>query len=121
MFGFEGLRRVRADEAEAATPPVAGFEDVQIGDTRRIRNAAALARIVVEQPTIKMMFRVNDHRSRDCGKWVTSRHVRERLERESKRNIALRVDMTDEPDVFEVSGRGELMLAILAETMRREG
>jgi GTP-binding protein len=124
VFGFEGLRRVKADEAEAGDiVAIAGFEDVQIGDTLSDpETRAALPRIVVEQPTIKMTFRVNDSPFAGlAGKWVTSRHVRERLERESKRNIALRVDMTDEPDVFIVSGRGELMLAILAETMRREG
>jgi GTP-binding protein len=124
VYGFEGLRRVRVDEAEAGDiVAVAGFEDVQIGDTLSdVESRAALPRIVVEQPTIKVTFRVNDSPfAGRVGKWVTSRHVRERLERESKRNIALRVDLMEEPDAFVVSGRGELMLAILAETMRREG
>jgi GTP-binding protein len=124
VYAFEGLRRIKVDEAEAGDIiAVAGFEDVQIGDTfSDLETRAALPRIVVEQPTIKVTFRVNDSPfAGRVGKWVTSRHVRERLERESKRNIALRVEMTEEPDAFIVSGRGELMLAILAETMRREG
>jgi GTP-binding protein len=124
VYSFEGLRRVKVDVMEAGDiVAVAGFEDVQIGDTisdpeQRVR----MPRIVVEQPTIKITFRVNDSPfAGRAGKWVTSRHVKERLEREAKRNIALRVDATEEPDAFIVSGRGELMLAILAETMRREG
>jgi GTP-binding protein len=124
VYAFEGLRRVRTDAAEAGDiVALAGLDDVQIGDTvcdpeRR----STLPRIQVEQPTIKVTFRVNDSPfAGRAGKWVTSRHVRERLEREAKRNIALRVDMQAEPDSFVVSGRGELMLAILAETMRREG
>jgi GTP-binding protein len=124
VYSFEGLRRVKAEVAEAGDiVAVAGFEDVQIGDTfSDPENRTRMARIVVEQPTIKITFRVNDSPfAGRAGKWVTSRHVKERLEREAKRNIALRVDATEEPDAFVVSGRGELMLAILAETMRREG
>jgi GTP-binding protein len=124
VYSFEGLRRVKADVAEAGDiVAVAGFDDVQIGDTfSDPENRTRMARIVVEQPTIKITFRVNDSPfAGRAGKWVTSRHVKERLEREAKRNIALRVDPTEEPDSFVVSGRGELMLAILAETMRREG
>ncbi|HVW25864.1 MAG TPA: translational GTPase TypA [Polyangiaceae bacterium] len=124
VYSFEGLRRVKADVAEAGDiVAVAGFEDVQIGDTiSDPEHRTRMARIVVEQPTIKITFRVNDSPfAGRVGKWVTSRHVKERLEREAKRNIALRVDATEEPDAFVVSGRGELMLAILAETMRREG
>jgi GTP-binding protein len=115
---------VKAAQAEAGDiVAVAGFDEVQIGDTLsdpEIRKA--LPRITVEQPTIKVTFRVNDSPFAGLvGKWVTSRHLKDRLEKEAKRNIALRVDLTPEPDVFIVSGRGELMLAILAETMRREG
>jgi GTP-binding protein len=124
VFSFEGLSRVKAAQAEAGDiVAIAGFDEVQIGDTLsdpEIR--VALPRITVEQPTIKVTFRVNDSPFAGLvGKWVTSRHLKDRLEREAKRNIALRVDLTAEPDVFIVSGRGELMLAILAETMRREG
>jgi GTP-binding protein len=125
VFSFEGLRRVKAEVMEAGDIcAVAGFEEVQIGDTisdPEVRTQ--MPRIVVEQPTIKITFRVNDSPfAGRVGKWVTSRHVKDRLEREAKRNIALRVDLIPEqPDSFQVSGRGELMLAILAETMRREG
>ena len=124
VYTFHGLGRVKAEFAEAGDiVAVAGFDGVQIGDSLcdpEIRTQ--LPRIVVEQPTIKVTFRVNDSPfAGRVGKWVTSRHVRERLEREAKRNIALRVEETAEPDSFVVSGRGELMLAILAETMRREG
>ena len=124
VYSFEGLRRVKVDTMEAGDiAAVAGFEEVQIGDTIcDPEKRTAMPRIVVEQPTIKITFRVNDSPfAGRAGKWVTSRHVKERLEREAKRNIALRVDPTEEPDAFVVSGRGELMLAILAETMRREG
>ncbi len=124
VYSFEGLRRVKVDTMEAGDIAAgAGFEEVQIGDTIcDPEKRTAMPRIVVEQPTIKITFRVNDSPfAGRAGKWVTSRHVKERLEREAKRNIALRVDPTEEPDAFVVSGRGELMLAILAETMRREG
>jgi len=124
VYAFQGLGRVKTDVMEAGDIcAVAGFEDVQIGDTiSDPEHQTRMPRIVVEQPTIKITFRVNDSPfAGRVGKWVTSRHVRERLEREAKRNIALRVDLTEEHDSFVVSGRGELMLAILAETMRREG
>src|SRR5689334_22483081 len=104
VYGFEGLRRIKVDEAEAGDiVAIAGFDDVQIGDTLSDpETRAALPRITVEQPTIKVTFRVNDSPfAGRVGKWVTSRHVRERLERESKRNIALRVEMMEEPDAFE--------------------
>jgi GTP-binding protein len=81
-----------------------------------------LPRIQVEEPTIKIRFVVNSTPfAGKVGKWVTSRHLRDRLFREARRNLALRVEDTEEPDTFVVFGRGELMLAILAETMRREG
>jgi GTP-binding protein len=124
VYSFEGLGRVKTDTMEAGDiVAVAGFEDVQIGDTiSDPEQRTRMGRIIVEQPTIKITFRVNDSPfAGRAGKWVTSRHVRERLEREAKRNIALRVDATQESDSFVVSGRGELMLSILAETMRREG
>jgi GTP-binding protein len=124
VYSFEGLRRVKADSAEAGDiVAIAGFEEVQIGDTLTDpEQRRTLPRIVVEQPTIKVTFRVNDSPFAGLvGKWVTSRHLKDRLEKEARRNIALRLELTAEPDVFIVSGRGELMLAILAETMRREG
>jgi len=124
LFTFEGTKRVKADKAAAGDiVAIAGMETVQIGDTVAAPDSpVALPRIHVEEPTIKMSFLVNTSPfAGKVGKWVTSRHVRERLIKESKRNLALRVEDTPEPDTFTVYGRGELMLAILAETMRREG
>ncbi|MGE0324979.1 MAG: translational GTPase TypA [Polyangiaceae bacterium] len=124
LYGFEGLQRVKIDEAGAGDiVAVAGFDDVQIGDTLcDPMQADALPRIRVEEPTIKITFCVSTSPfAGKVGKWVTSRHIRERLLKETKRNIALRMEPTAEPDVFTVYGRGELMLAVLAETMRREG
>ena len=94
-----------------------------IGDTiSAIDKQEALPRITVEEPTIKVTFIVNTSPfAGKSGKWVTSRHVRERLYKEAMKNLALRVEETAEPDTFLVFGRGELMLAILVETMRREG
>ena len=124
LFTFEGTKRVRATSAKAGDiVAISGMEDVSIGDTVAAPEAPeALPRIQVEEPTIKVSFCVSTSPFAGLvGKWVTSRHVRERLFKESRRNLALRVEETDEPDTFTVFGRGELMLAILAETMRREG
>src|SRR6185436_5203969 len=85
-------------------------------------NPTALPRIRVEEPTLKVTFLVNTSPfAGKAGKWVTSRHLRERLEKEAKRNLAMRFEPTDSPDVFTVYGRGELMISVLLETMRREG
>ncbi len=124
LYGYVGTRRAKLDTAMVGDiVALAGFENVQIGDTVTTPEVQeALPRISVEEPTIKVAFSVST--SPFAGrhsKWVTSRHIRERLEKEAKRNLALRVEFTDEPDTFIVHGRGELMLAILAETMRREG
>ncbi len=124
LYGYVGTQRAKLESAMVGDIiALAGFENVQIGDTITTPDLPeALPRIKVEEPTIKVAFCVST--SPFAGrksKWVTSRHIRERLERESKRNLALRVEFTDEPDIFIVHGRGELMLAILAETMRREG
>jgi len=124
LFTFEGTKRVKASQVAAGDiVAIAGMEDVQIGDTVAAPDHPnPLPRIQVEEPTIKMSFLVNSSPfAGRAGKWVTSRHVRERLIKESKRNLALRFEDTPEPDTFLVYGRGELMLAILAETMRREG
>lgn len=124
LYSFEGTSRIRSDVARAGDiVALSGLENVQIGDTLAdSERPEALERITVEEPTIKVRFVVNTSVfAGRVGKWVTSRHLRARLEKESKRNLALRVEMTDEPDTFIVHGRGELMLAILAETMRREG
>jgi GTP-binding protein len=102
---------------------IAGMDAVQIGDTvAEPGTTEPMARIAVEEPTIKIGFSVNTSPfAGKVGKWVTSRHLRERLTRESRKNLALLIEDTEEPDVFMVYGRGELMLAVLAETMRREG
>jgi GTP-binding protein len=124
LYMFEGTKRVKVTAAMAGDiVAIAGMDDVSIGDTLAARDVPeALPRIQVEEPTIKVRFVVSTSPfAGKVGKWVTSRHVRERLEREARRNLALRLELTDEPDAFVVYGRGELMLAILAETMRREG
>jgi GTP-binding protein len=124
LFSFQGTRRVKIEEATSGDiVAIAGMENVQIGDTLASpERPEALPRISVEEPTIKVRFVVNQSPfAGKVGKWVTSRHLRERLIREARKNLALRFEETDEPDTFLVYGRGELMLAILAETMRREG
>jgi GTP-binding protein len=124
LYGFEALRRVETQSASAGDICcVAGIEDVQIGDTLAdVENPVALPRIRVEEPTLKVTMMVNTSpMAGKSGKWVTSRHIKDRLEREAKRNLAMRVEGTDLPDQFIVYGRGELMIAVLLETMRREG
>jgi GTP-binding protein len=126
---FEGLRRTPAQEAAAGEiVAIAGIEDVDVGDTiveiSPGWETRVLPRILVEQPTIKMRLGVNTSpfagKSKQT-KYLTSRHIRDRLQREVKRNLAIRVEDTEVPDTFVVLGRGELQLAILVETMRREG
>jgi GTP-binding protein len=124
LFGFAGMARTKVPRVSAGDiVAVSGLENVQIGDTlTHPDHREALPRIQVDEPTIKVRFLVNDSPfAGRVGKWVTSRQLRERLFREARRNIALRVEDTAEPDTFIVSGRGELVLAVLAETMRREG
>lgn len=125
LWGFELMDRVRIDEASAGDIiAISGIPEVVIGDTLTDaqEQAEPLERIKVDEPTIKVRFLVNKSPfAGQSGKFVTSRHVRDRLFKEGQRNIALRVEETDEAEAFLVYGRGELMLAILAETMRREG
>jgi len=126
---FEGLKRVPTQEARAGELVcIAGIEDVYVGDTitdlEEGWESRALPRIRVEQPTIKMRLGVNTSPfagKSKASKFLTSRHLRERLMRETRRNLAIRVEETESPDTFVVLGRGELQLAILVETMRREG
>jgi GTP-binding protein len=126
---FEGLKRVPAPEAQAGEiVAIAGIEDVFVGDTivELIEGweGRALPRIVVEQPTIKMRIGVNTSPfagKSKLSKFLTSRQLRERLVREVRKNLALKFEDSDSPDTFTVLGRGELQLAILVETMRREG
>jgi len=124
VYRYVGTDRVKVESAEAGDiVAVAGLEDVTIGDTLADReNPEALERISVEEPTIKIRFMVsNSPFAGKVGKWVTSRHIKARLEKEAMKNLALKVEATEESDTFIVFGRGELMLAVLAETMRREG
>ncbi len=124
VFGFSGMKRVGIQRATAGDiVALAGLPEVQIGDTlTHPEHAAALPRIRVEEPTLKVSFHVNTSAfAGKSGKWVTSRHLRERLEKEAKKNLAMRFEPGDTPDVFTVFGRGELMISILLETMRREG
>lgn len=124
LFTFHGLKRVEADEAYAGNlVAISGLSDVNVGDTiADLESPEALPRIRVDEPTLKMSFLVND--SPFCGqegKFVTSRQIRARLFKELETNVSLRVNETDSTDTFIVSGRGELHLGILIETMRREG
>jgi GTP-binding protein len=124
LFGFEGLERVELEEATAGEiVALAGLAGVEIGKTVTAPDhLERLAGIAVEEPTISVDFRVNDapFAGRE-GKYVTGRQLRDRLYKELERNVALRVEDTDDPQTFTVSGRGELHLGILMETMRREG
>ena len=124
LYGFEGLERVELAEAPAGDiVALAGLDGVEIGHTvTDVEHPERLAGISVEEPTISVDFVVNNSpfAGRE-GKFVTSRQLRERLERELERNVALRVDDTEATDTWTVSGRGELHLSILMETMRREG
>ncbi len=124
LFGFDGLKRIELEEASAGNiVAVAGFADANIGETITDPNdPQALPLIKVDEPTLQMTFCVNDSPfAGQEGKFVTSRQVRDRLMRELETNVALRVEDTDSPDKLSVSGRGELHLGILIETMRREG
>jgi GTP-binding protein len=124
IYTFEGLKRVEAQEAHSGDiVAIAGMEDVDIGETiADASDPTPLPFVSIEEPTISMNFVVNNSPfAGQDGKYVTTRHLGERLQRELRSNVALRVELTDSPDVFKVSGRGELHLAILIETMRREG
>ncbi|PSR18523.1 translational GTPase TypA [filamentous cyanobacterium CCP3] len=124
LLGFEGLRRIEIESASAGNiVAVAGFADANIGETITCpTNPQALPLIKVDEPTLQMTFVVNDSPfAGQEGSFVTSRQLRDRLMRELETNVALRVEPTDSPDRFSVSGRGELHLGILIETMRREG
>jgi GTP-binding protein len=124
LYTFDGLNRVEVEEAEAGDiVALAGFEGIEIGKTvTSVEHPERLAGIAVEEPTISVDVIVNNSpfAGRE-GKFVTSRQLRDRLYRELERNVALRVEPTDSPDTHSVSGRGELHLGILMETMRREG
>lgn len=124
IYTFDGLKRIEVEEASAGDIiALAGMEDVDIGET--IADAAdptPLPFVAIEEPTLSMNFIVNNSPFAGLeGKYVTTRNLAERLTRELRSNVSLRIELTDSPDVFKVSGRGELHLAILIENMRREG
>ena len=124
LYTYEGLKRIETKEAKAGDIiAIAGLDDIHIGDTiADAENPEALPPITVEEPTISMIFSVNDSPfSGRGGKFLTSRHLRERLYKETLTNVAIRVEDTENPEAFLVMGRGELQLSILAEMMRREG
>ncbi|MBP9665469.1 MAG: translational GTPase TypA, partial [Pyrinomonadaceae bacterium] len=124
LFVFEGLERTIVDNAGVGEiVALAGFDDVEIGETITLHdNPKALPVIAVDEPTISMIFGVNTSPFSGLdGKFVTSRQIKERLDREILGNVALRVEETEAAEQFKVSGRGELQLAILIEMMRREG
>ncbi|MCY7487007.1 translational GTPase TypA [Paenibacillus alvei] len=124
LFGFQGLKRVEQEEAGAGDIiAIAGIKDINIGETiADPANPEALPVLHIDEPTLQMTFLVNNSpfAGRE-GKWVTSRKLRERLMKELETDVSLRVEETDSPDAFIVSGRGELHLSILIENMRREG
>ncbi|MEO2206842.1 translational GTPase TypA [Paenibacillus pabuli] len=124
LFGFQGLKRVETEEAGAGDiVAIAGIKDINIGETiADPNNPEALPVLKIDEPTLQMTFLVNNSpfAGRE-GKWVTSRKLRERLLKELETDVSLRVEETESPDAFIVSGRGELHLGILIENMRREG
>ena len=124
IFGFKGLERVEVPEAAAGDiVAISGVENIGISDTLCDRdNVESLPPLTVDEPTISMLFCVNDSPfAGQSGKYLTSRQIKDRLEREATYNVALRIEQTENPDQFKVSGRGELHLSVLIETMRREG
>ncbi|MGY0558468.1 MULTISPECIES: translational GTPase TypA [unclassified Lysobacter] len=128
VLGFMGLERVEVEEAEAGDIiAISGVQGLSISDTLCAVDAPeALPALTVDEPTISMTFQVNNspfagRKDFSGGKFITSRQIRERLERETLHNVALKVEEGSDPDKFLVSGRGELHLSVLIETMRREG
>ncbi|ATA76564.1 MULTISPECIES: translational GTPase TypA [Capnocytophaga] len=124
LHTFDGLGRKKIDEVQAGDIcAIAGLEGFDIGDTiADFENPEALPTIAIDEPTMSMLFTINDSPFFGKeGKFVTSRHIKERLEKELEKNLALRVEPTDSADKFMVFGRGVLHLSVLIETMRREG
>ena len=123
LYTFDGLARVDVNEAHCGEiVAVSGIEDLHVGDTIVTSEAAAIPFQKISEPTISMDFIVNNSPlAGQEGKFVTSRHIRDRLMRELQTDVSLRVEDTDSADTFKVSGRGELHLSVLIETMRREG
>lgn len=124
LYSFQGLRRVQVEKVVAGDIiAVAGVPEIGIGDTiSSLEDPKALPRIKVDEPTVSMIFYVNSSpfAGRE-GKYLTSRHLKDRLEKEMLGNVSMQIKPTDRADAFEICGRGELQMAILIETMRREG
>ena len=124
LYTFQGLKKIQVEEVTAGDIiAFAGIENISIGDTiADNENPDPLQRIEVDEPTVSMLFYVNNSPfAGQDGKFLTTRHISERLQKETYSNVSLQVHPTDRTDVFEVRGRGELQMAILIETMRREG
>ncbi len=124
LFVFEGFEKVKVDEVQAGDIcALVGMEGFDIGDTvADPENPEAMPTIAIDEPTMSMVFTINNSPFfGQEGKYVTSRHIKERLEKELEKNLALRVEETDSADSFRVYGRGVLHLSVLIETMRREG
>ncbi len=124
LYTFQGLNKVPVEEVESGDIiAFAGVDDISIGDTISDNETPEpLPRIKVDEPTVSMLFYVNDSPfAGQDGKFLTTRHLSDRLNRETLSNVSLQVMITERPNVFEVRGRGELQMAILIETMRREG
>ncbi len=124
LYGFDGLERIKIAAASAGEIVIfSGIDDLAISDTVCPRDHPdPLPALAVDEPTISMTFQVNKSPfAGQDGKFLTSRQIRERLDQELRHNVALRVEPTEDPDKFRVSGRGELHLSVLIETMRREG
>ena len=123
-YTFSGLKKIKVDKLEAGDIiAIAGIENIMIGDTISCNeNPDPLPRISIDEPTVSMFFHVNDGPfAGKEGKYLTSRNLSDRLQREILGNVSLQVKRTEKTDVFEVCGRGELQMAVLIETMRREG
>jgi len=124
LYGYEGLKRIEVPEAGPGDlVAIAGIDAIEIGETvGELENPHALPLILIDEPTVSMLFSANvsPFAGRE-GRYVTSPQLRERLMKEKRVNVGIRVEETDSPDTFRVSGRGELQLAILIEMMRREG
>ena len=124
LYEYDGLKKVEVESATVGSiVAISGIDDIHIGDTIcSVDNPAPIPFQKISEPTLSMNFMVNDSPlAGQEGKWVTSRHLRERLFRELNTDVSLRVEETDTTEAFKVSGRGELHLSILSETMRREG
>ena len=124
LYTYEGLKRVEVEKAEAGDIiALSGVADINIGDTIcDYNNPEKIPFVDIDEPTVSMTFSVNNGPlAGKEGQFITSRHIRDRLFKELDRNVSLRVKETESPDSFEVSGRGELHLSVLIETMRREG